>query len=34
VAVGEVLPLTEAPKAYEHMMSGAVRFRVVLDTTR
>ena len=30
----EVLPLTEAPKAYEHMMSGAARFRVVLDTTR
>ncbi|WP_249227060.1 alcohol dehydrogenase [Kutzneria sp. CA-103260] len=29
----EVLPLAEAPKAYEHMMSGAARFRVVLDTT-
>ncbi len=28
----EVLPLSEAPKAYEHMMSGAARFRVVLDT--
>ncbi|MDX6241086.1 MAG: alcohol dehydrogenase, propanol-preferring [Kribbellaceae bacterium] len=27
----EVLPLTEAPKAYEHMMSGRARFRVVLD---
>ncbi|MFI9388747.1 alcohol dehydrogenase catalytic domain-containing protein [Kutzneria sp. NPDC052558] len=30
----EVLPLSQAPKAYEHMMSGAARFRVVLDTTR
>jgi propanol-preferring alcohol dehydrogenase len=27
----EVLPLTEAPKAYERMMSGRARFRVVLD---
>jgi propanol-preferring alcohol dehydrogenase len=27
----EVLPLTEAPKAYERMMSGQARFRVVLD---
>jgi alcohol dehydrogenase, propanol-preferring len=27
----EVLPLTEAPKAYEQMMSGRARFRVVLD---
>ncbi|GAA3438654.1 hypothetical protein [Kutzneria kofuensis] len=30
----EVLPLSEAPKAYERMMSGQARFRVVLDTTR
>jgi propanol-preferring alcohol dehydrogenase len=29
----EVMPLAEAPKAYERMMSGAARFRVVLDTT-
>ncbi|MFG2071534.1 alcohol dehydrogenase catalytic domain-containing protein [Nonomuraea maritima] len=29
----EVLPLSEAPKAYEHMMAGDARFRVVLDTT-
>jgi propanol-preferring alcohol dehydrogenase len=28
----EVLPLAEAPKAYERMMSGAARFRVVLET--
>lgn len=28
----EVLPLSEVPKAYERMMSGAARFRVVLDT--
>ncbi|MFG1704263.1 alcohol dehydrogenase catalytic domain-containing protein [Nonomuraea sp. M3C6] len=28
----EVLPLAEAPKAYERMMSGQARFRVVLDT--
>jgi propanol-preferring alcohol dehydrogenase len=27
----EVLPLAEAPKAYERMMSGAARFRIVLD---
>jgi propanol-preferring alcohol dehydrogenase len=27
----ETLPLSEAPKAYERMMSGAARFRVVLD---
>jgi alcohol dehydrogenase, propanol-preferring len=26
-----VLPLAEAPKAYERMMSGQARFRVVLD---
>jgi len=30
----EVLPLAEAPQAYARMMSGAARFRVVLDTTR
>jgi propanol-preferring alcohol dehydrogenase len=29
----EVMPLAEAPKAYEYMMSGRPRFRVVLDTT-
>ncbi|MFC4591209.1 alcohol dehydrogenase catalytic domain-containing protein [Sphaerisporangium corydalis] len=29
----EVMPLADAPKAYEHMMSGNARFRVVLDTT-
>ncbi|MEU3186669.1 alcohol dehydrogenase catalytic domain-containing protein [Streptomyces sp. NPDC006923] len=29
----EVLPLADAPKAYEHMRSGRARFRVVLDTT-
>ena len=29
----ETMPLAEAPKAYEHMMSGAARFRVVLDMT-
>lgn len=28
----EVFPLSEAPKAYEHMLSGQARFRVVLDT--
>lgn len=27
----EVLPLSDAPKAYEHMMSGKARFRVVLE---
>jgi propanol-preferring alcohol dehydrogenase len=27
----EVLPLAEAPKAYERMMAGEARFRVVLD---
>jgi propanol-preferring alcohol dehydrogenase len=27
----EVLPLSEAPQAYEHMMSGKARFRVVLQ---
>jgi alcohol dehydrogenase, propanol-preferring len=29
----EVMPLTDAPKAYEHMMANRARFRVVLDTT-
>jgi propanol-preferring alcohol dehydrogenase len=29
----ERMPLTDAPKAYEYMMSGAARFRVVLDMT-
>ncbi|MEU0795256.1 alcohol dehydrogenase catalytic domain-containing protein [Amycolatopsis sp. NPDC005961] len=28
----EIMPLSEAPKAYERMMSGDARFRVVLDT--
>ena len=27
----EVLPFEEAPAAYERMMSGQARFRVVLD---
>jgi alcohol dehydrogenase, propanol-preferring len=27
----EVLPFEEAPAAYERMMSGEARFRVVLD---
>ena len=27
----EVLPFEDAPKAYERMMSGHARFRVVLD---
>jgi propanol-preferring alcohol dehydrogenase len=27
----EVLPFDEAPAAYERMMSGQARFRVVLD---
>jgi propanol-preferring alcohol dehydrogenase len=30
-SMNEVLPLSDAPKAYEHMMSGRARFRVVLD---
>ena len=29
----EVLAFEDAPKAYEHMMSGAARFRVVIDLT-
>ncbi|MFJ9544460.1 alcohol dehydrogenase catalytic domain-containing protein [Streptomyces sp. NPDC101225] len=28
----EVMPLSDAPKAYEYMMAGKARFRVVLDT--
>jgi alcohol dehydrogenase, propanol-preferring len=28
----EVLPLADAPKAYERMLSGQARFRIVLDT--
>jgi propanol-preferring alcohol dehydrogenase len=31
--MNEVLSWTDAPKAYEHMMSGQARFRVVLDMT-
>ncbi|MFC4530161.1 alcohol dehydrogenase catalytic domain-containing protein [Sphaerisporangium dianthi] len=30
-SMNEVLPLSEAPKAFERMMSGKARFRVVLD---
>ena len=30
-SMNEVMPLSEAPKAYERMMSGQARFRVVLD---
>ncbi|MEU9315069.1 alcohol dehydrogenase catalytic domain-containing protein [Streptomyces sp. NPDC048295] len=29
----EVMPLSQAPAAYERMMSGQARFRIVLDTT-
>ena len=29
--MNEVLPPAEAPKAYERMMAGLTRFRVVLD---
>jgi len=32
-SMNEVLPLSEAPKAYERMLSGQARFRVVLDAT-
>ncbi|GIH25036.1 hypothetical protein Aph01nite_33460 [Acrocarpospora phusangensis] len=32
-SMNEVMPLAEAPKAYERMKSGRARFRVVLDTT-
>jgi propanol-preferring alcohol dehydrogenase len=31
--MNEIMPLSEAPKAYEHMVSGDARFRVVLDMT-
>jgi propanol-preferring alcohol dehydrogenase len=31
-SLNEVLPLSEAPKAYERMLSGEVRFRAALDT--
>jgi alcohol dehydrogenase, propanol-preferring len=30
-SMNEIMPLSEAPKAYERMMSGQARFRVVLD---
>jgi propanol-preferring alcohol dehydrogenase len=30
-AMTEVLPFKEAPKAYDRMMSGKARFRVVLE---
>jgi propanol-preferring alcohol dehydrogenase len=30
-AMNEVFPFADVPKAYEHMMSGQARFRVVLD---
>jgi D-arabinose 1-dehydrogenase-like Zn-dependent alcohol dehydrogenase len=30
-AMIETMPFEDAPKAYERMMSGAARFRVVLD---
>jgi alcohol dehydrogenase, propanol-preferring len=30
-AMNEVFPFTDAPAAYERMMSGQARFRVVLD---
>ena len=29
----EAMPLAQAPQAYAHMMSGAARFRVVIDLT-
>jgi propanol-preferring alcohol dehydrogenase len=29
--MNEILPWTEAPKAYARMLSGEARFRVVLD---
>ncbi|GAB2863705.1 hypothetical protein GCM10027176_76990 [Actinoallomurus bryophytorum] len=32
-SMNEVVPLTEAPKAYERMMAGEARFRMVLDVT-
>jgi propanol-preferring alcohol dehydrogenase len=33
-SMNEVFPFAEAPKAYERMMSGNARFRVVLDMKR
>jgi D-arabinose 1-dehydrogenase-like Zn-dependent alcohol dehydrogenase len=33
-AMNEVFPFAEAPAAYERMMSGQARFRVVLDVAR
>jgi len=30
--MNEIMSLAEAPKAYERMLSGEARFRVVLDT--
>lgn len=30
-SMNEIVPWADAPKAYEHMLSGAARFRVVLD---
>jgi propanol-preferring alcohol dehydrogenase len=30
-SMNEVMPLAEAPKAYERMLSGQARFRIVLD---
>jgi D-arabinose 1-dehydrogenase-like Zn-dependent alcohol dehydrogenase len=30
-SMNEIMPFEDAPKAYERMMSGAARFRVVLD---
>ncbi|WP_329455071.1 alcohol dehydrogenase catalytic domain-containing protein [Streptomyces sp. NBC_01497] len=32
-SMNEVVPLSEAPAAYERMLSGKARFRVVLDAT-
>jgi D-arabinose 1-dehydrogenase-like Zn-dependent alcohol dehydrogenase len=32
-AMIEVFPLVRAAEAYDHMMSGKVRFRAVLTTT-
>jgi Zn-dependent alcohol dehydrogenases len=29
----ETMPMVDAPKAYERMMSGQARFRIVLDMT-
>jgi propanol-preferring alcohol dehydrogenase len=33
-SMNEVMPFTEAPKAYERMLSGRARFRVVLDVVQ